>query len=44
MTLFDFDQVRSRLVNAQGTMIRSKYDYVFKTKVLQFYSGELVLE
>ena len=44
MTLFDFDQVRTRLVNAQGAKIRSKYDYVFKTKVLQFYSGELVLE
>lgn len=42
MTLFDFDLVRTRLVNAQGVMIRSKYDYVFKTKVLQFYSGELV--
>ncbi len=42
MTLFDFDLVRTRLVNAQGAMIRSKYDYVFKTKVLQFYSGELV--
>jgi outer membrane protein len=44
MTLFDFDLVRNRLVNAEGAMIRSKYDYVFKTKVLQFYSGELVLE
>jgi outer membrane protein len=44
MTQFDFDQVRTRLVNAQATLIRSKYDYVFKTKVLQFYSGELVLE
>ena len=44
MTLFDFDQVRTRLVNAEGAMIRSKYDYVFKTKILQFYSGELVLE
>ncbi|MFK8060391.1 MAG: TolC family protein [Polaribacter sp.] len=44
MTLFDFDLVRTRLVNAEGAMIRSKYDYVFKTKVLQFYSGELVLE
>jgi outer membrane protein len=43
MTLFDFDLVRTRLVNAQGAKIRSKYDYVFKTKVLQFYSGELVL-
>ena len=44
MTQFDFDQVRTRLVNAQSTLIRSKYDYVFKTKVLQFYSGELVLD
>lgn len=44
MTLFDFDLVRTRLVNAEGAMIRSKYDYVFKTKVLQFYSGELELE
>ena len=44
MTLFDFDLVRTRFVNAQAAMIRAKYDYVFKTKVLQFYSGELVLE
>ncbi len=44
MTIFDFDLVRTRLVNAEGAMIRSKYDYVFKTKVLQFYCGELVLE
>ena len=36
MTLFDFDQVRTRIVNAEATLIRSKYDYVFKTKVLQF--------
>lgn len=42
MTLFDLDQVRNRFVNAQSSSIRSKYDYVFKTKVLQFYSGELV--
>lgn len=42
MTQFDFDQVRTRLVNAEAALIRSKYDYVFKTKVLQFYSGELV--
>ena len=44
MTLFDFDQVRTRLVNAEAAMIRSKYNYVFKTKVLQFYSGELSLD
>lgn len=44
MTQFDFDQVRTRLVNAQASLIRSKYDYVFKTKVLQFYAGDLILE
>ncbi|MGB0891880.1 MAG: TolC family protein [Flavobacteriaceae bacterium] len=44
MTLFDYDQVRNRLVNAEGAMIRAKYDYVFKTKVLKFYFGESVLD
>lgn len=43
MTLFDFDLVRNRLVNAESTLIRAKYDFVFKTKVLQFYYGELNL-
>lgn len=44
MTQFDFDQVRNRLVNAEGAMIRAKYDYVFKTKVLKFYYGEPVVD
>jgi len=44
MTLFDFDQVRNRLVSAESTLIRSKYDYVFKTKVLKFYYGESILD
>lgn len=43
-TLFDFDLVRNRLVNAEATLIRAKYDFVFKTKVLQFYYGELNLD
>jgi len=44
MTLFDFDQVRNRLVAAESTLIRSKYDFVFKTKVLKFYYGESILD
>ncbi len=44
MTLFDFDQVRNRLVNAESALIRAKYDYVFKTKVLKFYAGENIFE
>ena len=43
MTLFDFDQVRNRQVNAESSLIRAKYDYVFKTKVLQFYYGEPIV-
>lgn len=41
MTVFDFDLVRNRLVSAESTLIRNKYDYVFRTKVLQFFYGEL---
>ena len=44
MTIFDFDLVRNRLVNAESTLIRNKFDFVFKTKVLQFYYGELNLD
>lgn len=43
-TLFDFDLVRNRYVNAESALIRAKYNYVFKTKVLQFYYGELNLD
>lgn len=43
-TLFDFDLVRTRLVSAESTLIRAKYDYLFKTKVLQFYYGDLMLD
>ena len=44
ITSFEFDQVRNRLVNAESTLIRSKYDYVFKSKVLKFYYGESILD
>ena len=40
MTQFDFDLVRNRLVNAEGAIIRAKYDYIFKMKVLEFYKGQ----
>lgn len=44
MTVFEFDQVRNRFVNAESTLIRSKFDYVFKSKVLQFYYGESIID
>ena len=39
MTSFDFDQVRNRLVNAQATKVNAKYNFVFRTKLLEYYYG-----
>ncbi|OBX23944.1 transporter [Bizionia sp. APA-3] len=39
MNAFEFEQVRNRLVNAQANVINAKYNFVFKTKVLDFYLG-----
>jgi outer membrane protein len=45
MTSFDFDQVRNRLVNAQASMANAKYNFVFRTKLLEYYLGiPIVLE
>jgi len=42
---FDFEQVRNRLVNAQSSLIRAKYNFVFRVKALEFYYGiPLVVE
>ncbi|AUP78875.1 TolC family protein [Flavivirga eckloniae] len=37
---FDFEQIRNRLINAQASLINAKYNFVFKTKVLDFYMGK----
>ncbi len=36
---YDFNQTKNNLVSAQSQLIRAKYDFVFKLKVLQFYYG-----
>ena len=35
----DFLQIQKQYENAQSELIKSKYDYVFKIKVLEFYYG-----
>ena len=37
MNIFDYDNTRSRYLNAMAQMLQSKYDYIFKIKVLEFY-------
>ena len=36
---FDFSQATLALENAQSEVIRTKYDYIFITKILEFYFG-----
>ena len=39
MNSFDFFQSQSLLTNAQSEVLRTKYDYIFKIKILEFYFG-----
>jgi len=39
MNAFDFSQAQARLDNAQADVIRAKYNYIFRIKVLEFYFG-----
>lgn len=39
MNSFDFDLVTSRLFNSKITVTNAKYNFVFKSKVLDFYNG-----
>ncbi len=39
MNAFDFSQAQSRVDNARADVIRTKYDYIFRLKILEFYFG-----
>jgi outer membrane protein len=38
--LVEYNDARVRLDNARATMLRNKYDFLFKLKVLDFYMGQ----
>jgi len=38
-TGFDYNQSQTLLVNIQSDLLRTKYDYLFRTKILEFYFG-----
>lgn len=42
MNSFELEQSRIRYINAQSSLINAKYDFVFKTKVLDFYMGKRI--
>ncbi len=39
MNSFDFSQAQARVDNAAAEAIRTKYDYIFRLKVLEFFFG-----
>ena len=39
---FDLEQARIRLLNAKSSLINSKFDFIFKTKVLDYYTGKII--
>lgn len=39
MNSFDYMQARTNYENAEADLIRAKYDYIFRTKILEFYFG-----
>lgn len=39
MNSFDYSQAQSRVDDAEAQLIRTKYDYIFRLKVLEFYFG-----
>ena len=40
ITSFELEQWRVNLINAKSSLINAKYDFVFKTKILDFYMGK----
>ncbi|WP_298508657.1 TolC family protein [uncultured Kordia sp.] len=39
MNSFDFSQSKQRLEAAESDVVRTKYDYIFRLKILEFYFG-----
>ena len=39
INVFDYNQSQTLSVNAQSEVLRAKYDFIFKVKILEFYFG-----
>jgi outer membrane protein len=44
MNIFDYNQSQTAFVNAQSEVLRTKYDYIFRIKILEFYFGIPLIE
>ncbi|MDR1583150.1 MAG: TolC family protein [Prevotellaceae bacterium] len=39
-TVFEFNEAKNRLLKSQSEAIQAKYEYIFRTKILDFYNGK----
>lgn len=44
MNAFDYNQSQTLFASAQSEVIRAKYDYIFKLKVVEFYFGIPIIQ
>lgn len=44
MNAFDLNQSQTLFANAQSDVLRTKYDYIFRVKVVEFYFGIPIME
>ncbi|MFL9843097.1 TolC family protein [Flavobacterium rhizosphaerae] len=44
INVFDFNQAQTLSVNSQSEVLRTKYDYIFKIKILEYYFGIPIIQ
>jgi outer membrane protein len=40
ISAFDYNSAKNRLLNAQSNLLQSKYEYILRLKILDFYQGK----
>jgi outer membrane protein len=44
MNSFELNQAQTLFINSQSELLRTKYDYIFRTKILEFYFGIPIIQ
>jgi outer membrane protein len=39
----EYNQSKNNLSKAQSDLLQAKYEYIFRTKILDFYNGQTVV-
>ena len=43
VSTYEYNDAKNRLFQAELDLLQSKYDYIFKTKILDFYTGNKLI-